>query len=110
MVPDQKHQSTWPFHTYCVAVGAGQLDHMPVIDWYVEQVQHVMQGQEHYYSDQKQFKYAKIGVVVVLVDCLEKASMLKTSLLGTYGQIASWAAAIEPDVLSDCKKCFKKRK
>ena len=35
--------------------------------------------------------------------------MLKTPLLGTYGQISSWAAAIEPNVLADCKRCFNRR-
>ena len=50
--------------------------------------------------------HAKLGVVAVLAYCPENAFMMKTSLFGTYGQITSWAAEIQPDVLTDCKKCF----
>ncbi len=51
----------------------------------------------------------KFGVLAVLADQPEKAFMLKTSVLGTYGKIASWAAEININVLLDCKKCFEKR-
>ena len=53
--------------------------------------------------------HAKLGIVVVLVDCPENAFMMKTSLLETYGQIAPWVAEIMPDVFTDCGKCFQKR-
>ena len=98
-----------PFHTYCVAVGSGTLDHTPVIDWYSKEVESLMKGKDYYCSEHRQFIHAKVGVVAVLADRPEKAFMLKISLLGTYGQISSWAAAIEPNVLADCKRCFNRR-
>ncbi len=48
--------------------------------------------------------------MAVLADCPEKAFALKTSLLGTYGQIAFGAAEVDPNVLPDCKFYFIKRK
>ena len=47
-----------------------------------------------------------VGVVATLADRPEKAFLLKISLLGVFGKIASWAADIRPDVLADCSKCF----
>ena len=29
---------TWPYHTYCVAVGYGHLNHTPVIDWFQQKL------------------------------------------------------------------------
>ncbi len=43
-----------------------------------------------------------------LADRPKKAFILKTSLLGTYEKIASWAAEIHTDILPDCKRCFQK--
>ena len=48
-------------------------------------------------------------MLAALADRPEKAFVLKTCLLGTYGKIASWAANTNPDQLSDCKVCFLKR-
>ena len=49
---------------------------------------------------------AKIGVVASLADSPEKAVLLKISLLGVFGKIASWTADTRPDILADCHKCF----
>ena len=68
-----------------------------------------MKGKNYYCGQHKATLHAKIGVLAVLVDRPEKAFVLKTSLLGIHGRIASWAANIEPDILADCKKCFKAR-
>ena len=35
-LPDPRGNATSLFHTYCVAVGAGALDHTSVIDWYAK--------------------------------------------------------------------------
>ena len=68
-----------------------------------------MNGRTYYCSEKRQFLRVKIGVVAVLADQPEKVLMLKTSLLGIYGQIASWAANVEPNILANCKKCFSRR-
>ncbi len=52
-----------------------------------------------------------MGVVTVLYDCLKKTFMLKTSLLGTYGKIATWAVKVNPvaglqEVFPEEKGCF----
>ena len=107
-LPDPNHNATSPFHTYCVAVGAGALDHTSVIDWFSKEIEELMEGKEYYCGVHHQFVYAKIGVVAALSDRPEKAFTLKTALLGIYGQIASWAAEIVLNVLADCKKCFLK--
>ena len=68
-----------------------------------------MKGSEYYCAFSKKIIYVKIGVVAELADRPEKVFTLKTSLLGVYGRIASWATNIDPDVLPDCNDCFLKR-
>ena len=108
-LPDPDRNATSPFHTYCVAVGAGALDHTSVIDWYSKEIEVLMKGKDYYCGLRNQIVHAQLGVVAALADRPEKSFTLKTALLGVYGQIASWAAEIEPDVLADCKKCFQRR-
>ena len=108
-LPDPNGSATSPLHTYCVAVGAGSLDHTEVIDWYANEVEELMKGFDYYCSFMKKFIHLRIGVVAALADRPEKAFTLKTSLLGDYGRVASWAAHIVPDVLADCEQCFGRR-
>ena len=105
-LPDPDRNATSPFHTYCVAVGRGNLDHTPLIEWYANEINELMKGKEYYFAIRQKFITAKIGVVATLADRPEKAFLLKISLLGVFGKIASWAADIRPDVLADCSKCF----
>ena len=108
-IPDPNGSATSPYHTYCLAVGAGKLDHTPVIDWYAKEIEQLMRGKDYYCGLTHKYIHLKAGVVAVLADRPEKCFMLKTSLLGTYGQVASWAAEINPDVFPDCKRCFARR-
>ncbi len=52
---------------------------------------------------------AKFGLLAALADGPEKVFILKTTLLGAYGKIASLAAEIQTNILPDCKKCFSRR-
>ena len=108
-LPDVRHNATSPFHTYCVAVGSGYLNHTPVLDWYSEGLEPLMKGRVYYCSFRRQFIQAKFGVVAALADRPEKSFILKTALLGTFGRIASWATEIYADSLADCPKCFERR-
>ena len=108
-LPDPNHNATSSFHTYCVAVGAGALDHTSVIDWYATEIDELMRGKDYYCGLRKAFIHAKLGVVAALADRPEKTFTTKTALLGSYGKIASWACDIVPEVLPDCKKCFDRR-
>ena len=108
-LPDPDGNSISTLHTYCVAVGAGSLDHTIVIDWYANELENLMKGYDYYCGFKKEIIHLRIGVVAAMADRPEKAFTLKTSLLGDYGKIASWAADIDPEVLPDCKKCFQKR-
>ena len=47
-LPDPNHNATFPYHTYCVAVGAGALDHTSVIDWYAHEIEELMKGKKYY--------------------------------------------------------------
>ena len=108
-LPNPRHNSTSTEHTYCVGVGAGALDHTTVIDWFVQEVEELMKGRDYYCADMKKIIHVCFGVVAILTDRPEKAFNLKTSLLGDYGRIASWAACIASDILADCKLCFNER-
>ena len=68
-----------------------------------------MKGRKYYCASRKKWIFIKICVLAALADRPEKAFVLKICLLGTYGKIASWAASFDPDQLSDCKQCFRKR-
>ncbi len=65
-----------------------------------------MSGNQCYCVSERRMINVKFGVLAVLADRPEKASIMKTSLLGSYGKIASWASDINPNVLPDCRKCF----
>ena len=108
-LPDPSGNATSPVHTYCVAVGAGALDHTSVIDWYASEVDSLMKGSDYYCAFMKKVIHVRIGVVAALADRPEKAYTLKTALLGLYGRMASWATDIVPDLFADCKNCFSKR-
>ena len=47
-LPDPDQNSLSPFHTYCVAVGSGNLDHTPVIDWFSKELVDLMKGKNYY--------------------------------------------------------------
>ena len=108
-LPNPNHNNTSTEHTYCVAVGAGALDHTIVIDWFAREVEELMKGREYYCAESNKVIYVCFGIVAILTDRPEKAFNLKTSLLGDYGRIASWAARIVPDILADCVSCFDQR-
>ena len=107
-LPETRLSKTSPYHTYCVAVGAGYLDHTPVLDWFADQMEDLMKGNIMYCGIQHQMIRVKLGAVANLADRPEKLFTLKTSLLGTYGRVASWATDISTDVLPDCNRCFQK--
>ena len=69
-LPDPDQNSLSPFHTYCVAVGSGNLDHTPVIDWYSKELTDLMKGKNYYCGQRNITLHAKIGVVAVLADRL----------------------------------------
>ncbi len=108
-LPNPDGNSLSPYHTYCIAVGQGKLDHTCVIDFYAQEVESLMLGRKYYCATREKVIEAKFGCLASLADRPEKAFILKTALLGTYGKIASWAAEIHTDILPDCKKCFDRR-
>ena len=72
-LPDPNGSATSPLHTYCVAVGAGSLDHTSVIDWHANEIEDLMKGKEYYCAFKKEFIYLRIGVVAAMADRPEKA-------------------------------------
>ena len=108
-LPDPRRNATSPFHTYCIAIGQCKLDHNAVINWCAQETEELTKGRGYYCGVQRMFIFDKIGVVASLANCPEKAFILKTTLLGTYGKIASWAAEFKANVSADCPACFNKR-
>ena len=108
-LPNLEDNSLSKFHTYCIAVGPGYLDHTAVIDWYSVQIESLMEGKLYYCSVRRKIIQCKFGVLACLADRPEKSFILKTALLGTFGKVASWAAEIQPNILADCSDCFETR-
>ena len=107
--PDSRLTKTSRYHTYCVAVGSGHLDHTPVLDWFSKQMEGLLKGTKVYCARRQKCIHVKIGAVANMTDRPEKASSLCTMLLGRFGRIASWAADVHPRVLPDCNKCHGNR-
>ena len=108
-LPDPRRNATSQFHTYCIAVGQGTLAHTCVIDSYAKEIDEPMKGREFLCGVRNEFVFAKIGIAATLADRPEKCFILKSTLLGTYGEVASWAMKVRADVLADCSNCFNKR-
>lgn len=108
-VPEYYLAKTSPYHTYCVAVELGYLDHTPVPDWFSKQMEYLMKGNLMYCGHRRSVIHVKLGAVANLADHPETSFTLKTSLLRTYGQVASWATNVDPKVLPDCDHYFKEQ-
>ena len=83
-LPNIEDNSLSKFHTYCIAVGPGVLDHTAVIDCHSAQIESLLEGKLYYCSSRKKIIRAKFGVLACLADRPEKSFILKTALLGTF--------------------------
>ncbi|KAL9181321.1 hypothetical protein ACHAXT_010126 [Thalassiosira profunda] len=92
--PDGKAFSA--FHTYCVAIGRESLDHTPVIDYVLGQLDVI-----------RRIITTAFGFMVWGSDRIERDSLLKTSQLGTFGQRSHFASAVDPKALPMCNRCFR---
>ena len=50
---ESRYAKTFPYHTYCVAVGLDHLDHTPVLKWFSEQMEGLMKGNTVYCGRRK---------------------------------------------------------
>ena len=94
---------------FLLDTGRGHLSPSSVIDWYAKEIATLMEGGDYYCGIRWSFIKVKVGLIAYLADRSEKASVLKTSLLGTYGKQSTRAAEIDHIHLPDCQKCFKYR-
>ncbi|KAL9182756.1 hypothetical protein ACHAXT_004035 [Thalassiosira profunda] len=74
------------FHTYCVAIGRESLDHTPVIDYFLGQLDVIRRGKLRYSGATGHIITTAFGFMVWGSDRIERDSLLKTSQLGTFGQ------------------------
>ena len=58
-LPDPERNDISTFHTYCIAVGPGSLDHTSVIDSYAKEMEELMEGREYYCGVRNEFIFAK---------------------------------------------------
>ncbi|KAL9191048.1 hypothetical protein ACHAXT_000754 [Thalassiosira profunda] len=103
--PDGKAFSA--FHTYCVAIGRESLDHTPVIDYVLGQLDVIRRGKLRYSGATGQIITTAFGFMVWGSDRIERDSLLKTSQLGTFGQRSHFASAVDPKALPMCNRCFR---
>ena len=50
---ESRNAKTSPYHTYCVAVGSDDLNHTPVLEWFSEQMEGLMKGNNVYCGRRK---------------------------------------------------------
>ena len=74
------------------------MDHTPVIDYYTNQYNLMMEGNVYYYLRTNEYVMLKMGPVACMTDRPEKSCLLKSALLGSFGQVASHAGQIVFDL------------
>ena len=93
--PDPAGDSTSPFHTYCLAVGPSKLGHSSVIEYYMKEVEEIMQGFDVFFGEDNEVKTLSLGIIAYLADRPERSSILQTAHLGLYGKRSLWTGYID---------------
>ena len=85
------------------------MDHTPVIDYYTSQYDLMMEGNVYYCAQNNEYVILKMGPVACMADRPENSYLLKSALLGCFGQVASHVGQIVFDLFPDCARCFRIR-
>ncbi len=68
MFADLAGDSTLPFHTYCLAVGLSKLVHSSAIEYYMKEVEEIMQGFGVFFGEENVVKTLLLGIIAYLAD------------------------------------------
>lgn len=103
---NKEKNSTSQFHTYCIALGKGSLDHVPVVDHVMEQFQRARGVKLRYCGRTGTFVNTAVGVNTYAADRIERCAVLRTLFLGDYGLRSHFASALDANALPMCVDCF----
>ena len=51
-----------------VTIGKGHLDHIAIMDWYVDEVKELAAGDDYFFGAARSFKRVKMGIIAYLFD------------------------------------------
>ena len=104
---DVRDKATSPFHTRILAIGSSKLDHQPVIEHYLAEIETIRRGVTRYCGIRCSFIDTAFDALVYLADRPERCSILKTLLLGSFGKRSLFASGIDVQRLPHCPTCFR---
>ena len=104
--PDPDGCATSKFHTYCLAVGKSSMNHQPVIDYYLKEIEKLTNGVEVFCGVDGEFKRVQMGLLAYIADRPERHAILCQAQGGIFGKRTLWSAIIDNKNLPYCDRCF----
>ena len=108
-LPNSEHDALSSYHTYCVDVRPGHLDHRSFIDWYLAEIKELIKGKEYYCGVREVFIYHKVSSSCCIGRSTRESIFIKNYVVGHVWRKCRVATAIMPNVMADCNSCFKLR-
>ncbi|KAK1742046.1 hypothetical protein QTG54_007619 [Skeletonema marinoi] len=98
---------TSPFHTYCIAIGKSSLDHTPIIEYFLKELETIKQEKNRFCGLTNKFIKTAFVPLLWSTDRPERASILHVqNVPSTYGLRSHVAAKANFDSLPHCDRCF----
>ena len=105
-LPDPSGSRTSPYHTYCLAVGLSKYDHTDVIEFYMKEVQEIMEGMPVYFAEDNSVRTISLGILAYLADRPKRSAILKTTDKGIFAKRSLWSGIVDHKKLPYCDACF----
>ena len=105
-LPNPDNNATSPFHTYCLAIGQSKLDHTPVVEYYLRELDIIKRGVVRYSAETGDMIRTAFDMIAYVMDRPERSAVLNTMHLGIFGKRSLWAAGVDTNQLPYCNTCF----
>ena len=107
-IPDPSGSATSKYHTYCLAVGKSSNDHQLVIDYYLREIDQLMNGVSLFDLKSGNYVNVQMGLLAYIADRPERHAILNQTDGGLFGKRTLWCAHIDHKHLPYCDICFSK--
>ena len=107
-VADPDGKATSPYHTHCIAIGQAKLDHTPVIEYFLRELDIVRNGVVRYCALSRAFICTQFDLLAYLMDRPERSKVTKILDRGTYVKRSLFAANVDTVHLPLCSACYNK--
>jgi hypothetical protein len=93
------------FHTYCVALGNSSLDHTPVLDYLLTELEKVKHEKIRYCGISGDFIKTSFRMLAYSTDRIERCDLLNTTQFGTYCSRSHFTSVLNLNTLPFCGRC-----